>query len=518
MIRFILYCIFAVSTVFCTTAVAQPDAGETTTHRLTRIIQEIAKFKLDPEGRFQNFGNLNEKTRGFDNIPRQFICTFPQGNDIADFIRAEDKYINQSNKITSDENTSDENTSDELKRVREFERDIMDIAAWDLFISANRTYQPENGSRSANTDALYPPRWGSWPNPDDSNTDIVDRKTFRIKEVALKDNRWRCEGDCLSTTISIGVFPENSGVKGGGVLIDQAGNPVFYESRGNTLLSQRLVTDSVKNQPFLFPMAQCTTFIDIGLGQGGEKQDINPVVTVKVAWKILTDTDDPSHYMNQKKVKIMMNNAEQEVTLGVVGMHLAIKEQRQRRWRWVTFEHVDNLFEPEQGAAAQPSFYNPKCKDCCPNLLPVNSKPAQITRIHKMDDKTIEVNKKVRRWLKKQGSILQHYKLVGTQYASLVGANSPYPLLKTPEDLRSAVFEPFVLPAAPRCDQSKSIIAEKYIQPDPNKFHTTGCMGCHEGAKFYPNGDKSLTPQKADFVFLPPIDFITQEKTPNEQQ
>ena len=62
-------------------------------------------------------------------MPKQFICSYPEGDDIYNI-------INKNNKII--EGVEDKTTQLAMvKTLRSFEEKIMNIAAWDLFIAAN---------------------------------------------------------------------------------------------------------------------------------------------------------------------------------------------------------------------------------------------------------------------------------------------------------------------------------------------------------------------------------------------
>ena len=460
---------------------------------LQTLKDEINQQLQNPQGRLFNYSNTNAQSR-FPAVPKQFICSYPEGDDIYNI-------INKNNKII--EGVEDKTTQLAMvKTLRSFEEKIMNIAAWDLFIAANSNI---NSEKNIFPDSVKPaddyiPRWGAWLHDTQSSAELINPETLELNQQAIKAGSWQCQGDCLQTTLDLDIYSQAQSVKGGGVLIDQAGNPIYYESRANGLLYQNLAEGYQYNVPMDFPLGQCTTFIDIGLnivGEVGKQQDIAPVVSVKLGWKILTDKDNARKYFTMENVNLPQGS--KEVNLGLVAMHIAIKEQRQAQWRWVTFEHVDNLYEPEQGSSNTPTFYDPDCKNCCNNLLPRSkTKPAQLTRIEPLSPDTQALNQTMQSLLKQHNSVLQHYKLVRTQYTSLVTPNlSEYFLQRTPSDARNAVLEPFVLPELPSCANSND-----YFLP----AHTfkTGCMGCHKYATYQAKNGKSL---KSDFTFITPLNL-----------
>jgi hypothetical protein len=495
--------------------VAATDMTTPAIFTVDKLQQTIADFESDPQGRFADYSNLNVHSIGLNALPRQFICTFPQGQAIADFMLAANESITLDfAKENKEENP--QHSRETITLLRHFERRLMEVAAWDLFIAANQNYLDKSSPSHlvSQMQAPYVPRWGTWLNPKNAEPALIDPATFRYNTATLASNAWRCEENCLAKTIDLDTFKGNSRMLGGAKLIDQAGNPVFYESRGNTLLNQHYAASSAGNYRLNFPLGQCTSFTDIGINIGNfystDKKDVAPAVSMKIAWKVLTEWDDPARYLTQENVAVELSGKVQHVTLGMVGMHLAIKEQRQIKWRWITFEQRDNLDEPQQGSIARPSFFNPNCKHCCTNLYPYDSTddmdnynkinrkavPAQLVRTTPLPESTIAANHRLQTWLGKQDSTLQFYKLVDTQYTSLVAPDHDF-LERTPRDMRNAVLEPYVLANKPYCQ-----MPDDYAFP--TLYHDTGCMGCHQSATYKSENKGTLF---ADFTFLKQIDL-----------
>jgi hypothetical protein len=496
--------------------VAATDITTQAIFTVDEIQQTVADFESAPQGRFANYSNLNVQSIGLNALPRQFICTFPQGQAIADFILSANESIATDLALTKENKAL--NIQKKITLLRHFERRLMEVAAWDLFIAANQNYLDKSTPRHLVSKSVsknvskrqppYVPRWGTWPNPKYADPALLEPATFRYNTAALASNAWRCERDCLAKTIDLDTFNGNSRMLGGAKLIDQAGNPVFYESRGNTILNQHYAASSAGGYRLNFPLGQCTSFADIGINIGNfysaDKKVVAPAVSIKIAWKVLTERDDPARYLTQDDIAVDLNGKVQHVTLGMVGMHLAIKEQRQIKWRWITFEQLDNLDEPQQGSTALPSFFNPNCKHCCTNLYPYdnynynNSKavPAQLVRTTLLPESTIATNRRLQTWLGKQESKLQFYKLVDTQYTSLIAPDHDF-LERTPLDMRNAVLEPYVLAKKPYCQTPDNYAF-------PTLYHDTGCMGCHQSATYKSKNKGTLF---ADFTFLKQIDL-----------
>lgn len=466
---------------------------------LENLQTDINELMTSANSRFQRYDVFNAKSK-FPELPYQFICTYEDGNEIY-------ALINDNNKII-DGLTDSVVKAQMITELRAFEQKLMYIAAWDLFIAANSNIKsakqtfPQVLENSEN----YVPRWAAWLG-DKTPESKINTETKEFNSAALENNQWQCQGDCLTTTLDLHVFSKEQqkqeGIQQGGHLIDQAGNPVYFESRANGLLYQRLTQAYTGNYPSNYPLGQCTTYVDIGpnlSGEAGLKQNIPPVVTVKLAWKVLTEKDNAAEYFSMQGVSLPNHESTKKVDLGMVAMHIAIKEQRQFNWRWVTFEHRNNLNEPAQGSSDTPSFYNPKCTDCCNNVYPKDNVPAQITRVTPIPEGIQTLNQKLGSLLNSHNSVFQHYKLVETQYTSLVAPNSDF-LKRTPNDARNAVLEPYLLPDVSSCQST-----ERYVIPA--KTFATGCMGCHEGAKFQTKNSKCV---KADFTFISPLNVTNSQ-------
>lgn len=194
----------------------------------------------------------------------------------------------------------------------------------------------------------------------------------------------------------------------------------------------------------------------------------------KAAWKVLGKNDDPSRFFTQKAIVYNTESGSPSpgpnpVTVGLVGLHIAHKTQRQPHWLWSTFEQVDNDTK---------SFFNPKCPPakCPPNTetakppykeldakgKPLN-KPTQVVPFNKPTN--LQMNAAFQSLLK--GTPWAFYKLIGTQWEGGFGAQPK------PAKLGNSVLETFVADTQPY-----------------------SCMGCHQMATDYPGGSAS------DFSFI----------------
>jgi hypothetical protein len=267
----------------------------------------------------------------------------------------------------------------------------------------------------------------------------------------------------------------------GGVLTDQNGRFVRYEVRINQDEHNYLLANDLWNkagqaraqQPINFPQGPSDSPSRCGARPCG------PVgaMEVKAAWKVLSDAEKASgrFYTTEGIVYNDGNGApspgRNPVTLGLVGLHILHKTEKESSWFWATFEHVDNTTK---------SFFNAACAHCpantqtaqqpytelAPNGQPLN-KTVQVVRTTPLtttDSDAILLNQYYQGLLRDAGSVFQNYQLVSIQWAFGAAANgAPTPLANT--------------------------VLETYVQAN------SSCMGCHKSAR-----TAAGTP--ADFSFL----------------
>lgn len=172
-------------------------------------------------------------------------------------------------------------------------------------------------------------------------------------------------------------------------------------------------------------------------------------------------------------------------TMGLVGFHMKTKTPSAPRWIWSTFEHAANV-EPLHGSA--PTFFDPGCSDCAPNVQRRAGEPNQITRVvaipHRNPDcndpndvssDVVALNEAASALVRTSGpSWLANMQLIGAQWAlPPTSANSP-----------KTVFTP-----APKLLGNTTL--ESYIQ------ESSSCIGCHAMARTL-RLDRTVD---ADFLF-----------------
>lgn len=257
----------------------------------------------------------------------------------------------------------------------------------------------------------------------------------------------------------------------GGWLIDQQGNPTFYQIAVDRTSYDYIVTNELYNAD----IANADSRINFPNGS----------TEIKTSWRILTSQDDSSRYLSTIAV-VDTFDASGKVTgakkarLGLVGLHILTKAPGFPQWIWATFEQVDNVATPPGGKA---SYSNPLAppadvnqSPCAGHRIPCTPKPGKtfqspdpLARSTPIAAVTAEFNRSVQRAF--PGTFLQYYELISTQRPN------------SPDD-----------PGNPMGTPTPNILAnttmESYIQP------TSSCMACHSTAV---SGSKR---NKSDFSFV----------------
>ncbi|HZS26953.1 MAG TPA: hypothetical protein VFB76_06960 [Candidatus Angelobacter sp.] len=192
----------------------------------------------------------------------------------------------------------------------------------------------------------------------------------------------------------------------------------------------------------------------------------------KAAWKILGANDNSAHFFTQQAIVYNDESGAPSpgpnpVTVGLVGLHITHKTEKQHKWLWATFEQVENDTQ---------SFFNPNCKkDCTPNTqyatkpyfeLNPNGTPHNppVQVVPAVQTTAASLNKTFSGML--ANTPWAYYSLVSTQWVGEAGSGAK------PAKLGNSVLETFV----------------KQVQP-------YSCMDCHNFAH-------DTAGFKSDFSFI----------------
>jgi len=318
----------------------------------------------------------------------------------------------------------------------------------------------------------------------------------------------------------------------GQAVTDRNGNYVIYDVRVNDVEAGYIKTNNLTTIAGQKAFAAANAdHVETALKLPLASSDSEGAIEVKLAWRILGDSDDESRFITHATTLAIpadqtVNNqaACLDVTLGLVGMHVMSKPLGQinnNEWLWSTFEHVDNAplasdavqpFDGQHVVTSRPScsgvddatgttwsFYNPNCveKDgsSCTLNQAVGSSPylwktdgppytpsdnlvggkygSQVARCYEIYTPTAELNKKWQAQLaSSDDDPLQHYMVVGSQWA----ATPDFPITNPPNWDIPTVPNSFVYTLAPVFLTNTTM--ETFIQT--SDFGS--CMVCHYGA------------------------------------
>jgi hypothetical protein len=285
-----------------------------------------------------------------------------------------------------------------------------------------------------------------------------------------------------------------------GPLWDQNGNLVRYEVLMNQDEFNYIVDD--KNQLYNLDgqirFAQKHDKADFPSGDFHGKAE--GAIEIKLAWKVLDPAkgDIPERFVTTE-AWVYENNGWRKQAMGLVGFHISQKTKTAPQWIWSTFEQVDNLQVNAleevtvKGKKVQlkPSFNDPSCETCPINTF-VQGKPAQVHRMIPIPLATAQLNREMQALLRSQGSRLQYYELIGTQYPLDATAppttpgksNLPYSITNKPGGhpnrayLTNMTMETYFQ----KGNQQATNLQENNPPDTTIVFGTESCMGCHSSA------------------------------------
>lgn len=204
-------------------------------------------------------------------------------------------------------------------------------------------------------------------------------------------------------------------------------------------------------------------------------------IMLKSAWTVLTPAEDPALY----HTRVVQLNGKQ-VTLGLVGLHIAHKLAEAPRWMWSTFEHDRNSPRVDEHGLAtlKPGvdylYFNKSRNDTStynkPTRRPADRTRIQVVRMQQRLNSTDLINDQFHALIRQASpkSVWLNYRLVGTQWPF----SAPDALL-TDGDIRPQFL-------------ANSVI-ETYHQT------RSSCMGCHKLAQLL--ADSTHHGYFADFVW-----------------
>jgi hypothetical protein len=273
-------------------------------------------------------------------------------------------------------------------------------------------------------------------------------------------------------------------------LIDQRLNYVFYEVRYNEAQynfvfnnKYYLQSNLGKAEPVIMPMSSSKPY-SVG------------AIMIKAAWRVMTKNDDPSRYfVVQAKAYDPVAKQCSDVSVGLVGFHIAQKAEGFAEWIWSTFEQVDNVPDPTvpkppAGWSFNNGTNNPKTQGGwanrpgykSPDLVPVSQRSAvQVTRLNTIPASTAGTNKFYQQALAK--TPWRYYQLVFTQWPTSGAQKAFVPFGLTVSPGVTATYEKNCGNPFPLYNVTNTSM-ETYLQSQRDAFGAGGnsCMQCHYAA------------------------------------
>ena len=265
----------------------------------------------------------------------------------------------------------------------------------------------------------------------------------------------------------------------GGTLFDQNKQPVYYEIAVNEDEYNYIVKNGLFNADTQLTFAQSNTII---LPAGVTTYGNVGAIELKAAWKILSTAESKSNRFHTAQAIIVATGGTiQQVTVGLVGLHIFQMLGDSNQGVWATFAQVDNA--PVQGAPtnlnAHYNFNNPSCTSCSVNDPTTN--PTQVVQMFPDDSSADTVNKNMKTLILQENpsSVWQYYKLVNVQWPL-----NPIQLSSLP----APVAQP--LPTdTPNTTTLANAVLETFMQQSG-----TSCIGCHIIARVSQNQSTKKTP------------------------
>jgi hypothetical protein len=173
----------------------------------------------------------------------------------------------------------------------------------------------------------------------------------------------------------------------------------------------------------------------------------NGALDVKSAWMDMANVAHKDRYYRVKvTVQDPTGKCQQEVEMGLVGLHIVQKTPSRPHWIWSTFEHIDNAPPAPTGAMEPYAFYrngappmpatnliriHPEDDPAVPWPPPANAYNLERSKQFPIHEKTAAINLAYRAALKQAGSMWQYYQLVMTQFPLSPAGNDAFPGLST---------------------------------------------------------------------------------------
>lgn len=199
----------------------------------------------------------------------------------------------------------------------------------------------------------------------------------------------------------------------------------------------------------------------------------NGSIDIKAAWMDMRGATHPERYYTRPALALNPETGKcEQITVGLVGLHIVQKTQSRPQWIWSTFEQVDNVppadpgspgkFAFNDGTGASMPVRNPYSVSPLPLPTP---KPFNVVRVNPIHTSTQNTNQGYRAALK--GTVWENYQLVMTQWPTT--PNRP-DLPGTPDQTFPGIG-------------STTAFANSTLETFDQATIRSGCMNCHNSTK-----------------------------------
>lgn len=269
----------------------------------------------------------------------------------------------------------------------------------------------------------------------------------------------------------------------GGNLIDQNGEPVFYEMLMNRDEYRYIVINKLYNTNSQSVFARQH---GIELPAGVTAYGNTGAIEVKAAWKILGPHDDAKRFHT---AEVLLGNPAEPVLVGLVGLHVVQHVSPLHQALWATFAQIDNApLAGDTGTTKHYSFFNARCSlaKCPPNTVTDAPNPTQVMQARAIPAAAARVNAFM------QALIARVAPKAPWQYYELIDVQWPQAPEKLPPPPQSVPLPD----GSPNTARLLNPVLETYLQRFDQEI---SCLSCHQMARTAESTDQ---PFAADYSFL----------------
>jgi len=343
---------------------------------------------------------------------------------------------------------------------------------WETFKSYDQVFLPGGGA---------PPPWGN------QATSKALPAALQAK-VAKGNVRFLKQTSKVSTDLPKSVVQKLSSDTqvGGGMLVDQAGQTVFYEMLMNQDEFNYITDPQLKlynaDQQYAVAKSQY-----INLPSGQTQYGSTGAIEVKAAWKVLTSSEINAKPCRFHTAQAVVSGGSAVITVGLVGLHVMQRPAGFYQGFWATFQQVDNCPVFGGSSSGSYSFNNPNCTTCQVNTQTTPPVPTQVQQEVVVPTDVASINRCAQQAIQKANpnSPWQFYQLVNVQWP-----NSPVKTQQNGQQVPLAT-------GSPNLTKLMNPVLETFLQSK-----SLSCLGCHQNASAAPSAANANPSFATSYSFL----------------